>query len=242
MDSLALCSLSIVKMVCSQSALQIHSQQVNPLESVNFGYNFGYVEICGRYWVQQETRECTFKFIWSYQCHRLDQIPLLRQDKLIKKMEIMNELCKPPRPYSGSTMIQLHLSLPVCPLRSLQSSVFLAGSSLSYTGTKASSADSGPNFINYKPICCWQPLWRGLYPALASVQHKHSEGCRDGGRRKQGHLWLPPWVKHGAVQGNWWRRVEEVAGGVLKVHVSNKDAQSSNPTWSHPDGESMIGR
>lgn len=106
--------------------------------------------------------------------------------------------------HSGSTMIQLHLSPSVCPLRSLQSSVFLACSSLSYTGTQASSADSGPNFINYKPICCWQPLWRGLYPALASVQHKHSEGWRDGGRRKQGHLWLPPWVKHGAVQGNGW--------------------------------------
>lgn len=45
-------------------------------------------------------------------------------------------------------------------------------------------------------------------------------------------------MKHGAVQGNGWRRVEEVAGGVLKVHVSDKE--SSNPGWFHPDGESMI--
>lgn len=50
-----------------------------------------------------------------------------------------------------------------------------------------------------------RPLWRGLYPVLASVQQKLSEGWRDGGRRKQGHLRLPPWAKHGAVLGgNRW--------------------------------------
>lgn len=108
------------------------------------------------------------------------------------------------RGLSGATMIQLHPFLSVCPLRSRLQSVFLAGSSLSYLGSEASSADSGPNFINYKPICCWQPLWRGVYPVLASVQQKHSEGWRDGGRRTQGHLRLPPWVRHGAMQGNRW--------------------------------------
>lgn len=107
---------------------------------------------------------------------RFAAIGCYRPLKLMKKMKILNAPSKPPWPQRGSTMIKLHLPLSVCPLRSLQSSVFLADSSLSYAGTEASSADSGPNFINYKPICCWQPLWRGLYPALASVQHKHSEG------------------------------------------------------------------
>lgn len=59
-----------------------------------------------------------------------------------------------------------------------------------------------------------RPLWRGLYPALASVQQKLSEGWRDGGRRKQGHLRLPPWAKHGAVLGgNRWGEKGFVGGG-----------------------------
>lgn len=47
-------------------------------------------------------------------------------------------------------------------------------------------------------------------------------------------------MKHGAVQGNGRGRVEEVAGGVLKVNVSNKDAKSSNLRRFHPDSGSMI--
>lgn len=49
-----------------------------------------------------------------------------------------------------------------------------------------SSADSGPNFINYKPICCWRaPLERTLPSAgICSAGNSARDGGMEGGENK----------------------------------------------------------
>jgi len=83
-------------------------------------------------------------------------------------------------------------------------------------GLKPPRQTANPNFINYKPICCWRLLWRGLYPALASVPSEHSEGWREEKTRTS----LTPamgeaWCCAGGTDG--W--MSGAVGGVAKVGV-----------------------
>lgn len=87
----------------------------------------------------------------------------------------------------------------------------LAGNNPPDNETEAFLADKGPNFINYEPICSWQPLQRGLYRVDASVQHKHSKGWVEGWRRKQGHFWR-------CAGSKWGGRKVEVFWSLLLNH------------------------
>lgn len=99
-----------------------------------------------------------------------------------------------PRIRFGKTAVRRTSSAPSSSSR-LSSSIssrrlsFLAAVQASHPRRRdlsPSSADSGPNFINYKPICCWRaPLERTLPSAgICSAGNSARDGGMEGGENK----------------------------------------------------------
>lgn len=148
------------------------------------------------------------------------------------KIKVLN----PWWPYSRLTMIQLHLSLHVCPLQSLKSSIFLAGS-IPYTGTETFSADREALIsLIINQYVAGSPSGDNV------TQHWHlfsTNTVRDevmkGGENKDKDITPAMGKAWRCVGGGGWVRRGSV--GFQKFMLQN-----NNPRWFHLDGENMVVR